>query len=205
MRGSDNSSYTGASAAATHPSLSVSTHSPLPLVSKPGSREGERCGRRAGKWPGAPPPPSWHDGPRPATAAPRALPWHLAPGPTLLSWPGTARQRKKRGGVGGLGQEGSAELQELGKKGKELRGGSAALAQSLASGPATDWWRSGPEKPQTRDAPRPEQLEEQLCVRCGGVRIFLLAFGGFTYFLRFLRQGKRFRPAYCGVSLTRTG
>lgn len=40
-----------------------------------------------------------------------------------------------------------------------------------------------------RDAPRPEQLEEQLCVRCGGVRIFTLAFGVFACFVRIPRQG----------------
>lgn len=42
-----------------------------------------------------------------------------------------------------------------------------------------------------RDAPRPEQLEEQLCVRCGGVRICALAFGGFACFLRSPRRGGR--------------
>lgn len=42
-------------------------------------------------------------------------------------------------------------------------------------------------------------------MRCGGVRIFALAFGGFACFLRFPRQGKRFPPAYRGVSPTQRG
>lgn len=134
--------------------------------------------------------------------------------PPWPSRPGTARQRKKTGGgwwggpwggVGGLGQEGSAVRQELGKEGKELRGGSASLALSLASGAARHRRRRGPEKPPVRDAPRPGQLEEQLCVRCGGVRIFAVDFAGFACFLRFPRRGKRFPPAYRGVSPTQRG
>lgn len=144
--------------------------------------------------------------PRPGTASAEALPWHLVPGPTLalLAGNGPAKKSAGRGGggCGGLGQEDSAVRQELGKEGKELRGGSATLPQSLVSGAARDWWRRDPQKPQMRDAPRPEQLEEQLCVRCGGVRIFALAFDGFGCFLRFQRQGKRFGPVYCGVSPT---
>lgn len=79
-----------------------------------------------------------------------------------------------------------------------------SLAQSFASGAARDRWRRGPENPQLRDAPRPGQLEEQLCVLCGGVRIFALAFGGLAGCLRFPRQGERFRPVYGGVSTTLT-
>lgn len=133
---------------------------------------------------------------RPGTAAPPRRLRQPCPGtphlaPPWPSWPGRARQRGRRGGAGGLGQEGSAVRRDLGKEGKELRGGSAALAQSLASGAAGVWWPKGPPRnPRVRDAPRPEQLEEQLCVRCGGVRIFAVAFGAFACFLRFPRQGE---------------
>lgn len=82
-------------------------------------------------------------------------------------------------------------LPQLGKE------GSAALALTELC----EWGRQapvakGPEEPQLRDAPRPGQLEEQLCVLCGGVRIFALAFGGLAGCLRFPCQGERFRPLY---------
>lgn len=64
----------------------------------------------------------------------------------------------------------------------------------------TDWSRRGPEEACVRDAPRPGQLEEQLCVRCGGVRIFGWGFGWFTCLLRFPRQGTRSRPVHGGFA-----
>lgn len=162
MRGSENSSYTCARAAATHPRLSVSL-APGPQARQPRRGAVWPPGRDVPRSPTAPAlarrPSGSHGGSESPALAPRTWPH---PGPL-------GRERfgkgKNRAGVGGLGQEGSAGRQELGKKGKELRGGSPALTQSPASGPARDWWRRGPEKPQTRDAPRPEQLEEQLCVR----------------------------------------
>lgn len=182
--------------------------SPFPRGPKRDSRGGARCGRLAEACAGGRPPPPWHGGSESPALAPRTWPH---PGPLGRERPGKGKRRGGGwwggpwGGVGGLGQEGSAVRQELGKEGKELRGGSASLALSLASGAARHRRRRGPEKPPVRDAPRPGQLEEQLCVRCGGVRIFAVDFAGFACFLRFPRRGKRFPPAYRGVSPTQRG
>lgn len=130
--------------------------------------------------PGAPPPPPWHGGPstrRRGSGSPALAPrtWPH-PSPLGRERPGEGKDGE---GVEDKGRRAQPSFHQLGKEGKEPSGGKAALARkSFASGAARDRWRRGPENSQLRDAPRPGQLEEQLCVLCGGVRIFALAFGG---------------------------
>lgn len=94
--------------------------------------------------------------PRPGTAALRPPPRLREPcpgtpylAPPWPSWPGTARRRKGRGGCRGLGQESSAVLQQSGKEGKELSGGSAALALTELC----EWGRQAPVAKGPRDPP----------------------------------------------------
>lgn len=140
---------------------------------------------------------SWLQGDRPpAAAAPGALPWHPVPGPTLALLAGNGPAKERTGRVSRTRAGGLSRPPGTGEGGKRAERRQPCPRSHRASGAARDRWRRGPENPQLRDAPRPGQLEEQLCVRCGGVRIFALAFGGLAGCLRFPRQGKRFRPVY---------
>lgn len=128
---------------------SVPTNNPF----SPGSQAGQP--RRGAVWPpgrGVPRGPAapalarWPSARRGGTGSPSLAPrtWPH-PGPLGRERPGKGQDGGgEGGGIEGLGQEGSAVRQELGKEGKELRGGSAALAQSLASGAAEALVAKGP-------------------------------------------------------------
>lgn len=154
MRGSDDSSVVGASAAATHPRLPG--HPCLQTALSPAAPRGaaaEWCGVAAGprRAPGT-------RRPRPGTAAlrsPRRLrepcpgtPYLAPPWP---SWPGTARQRKRRGGCRKIRAGGLSRPPGIGEGGKRAARRQRCPRTEPCDCGRQDWRRRGPrETPDAR-------------------------------------------------------